>query len=97
MRYSANEVRGLIEGYAELRERKRTSGAGLHILCLLADLDRAIYHMPPKEYQAVLLYGQLGHTIRDAEESLGVSKSTLHRRYESGIAWIVQYLNTGEE
>ena len=97
MRYSVNEVRGLIEGYAELRERKGTYGGRLAILCRLADLDKAIYRLPPKEYQAVLLYGQLGHTVRDAEVSLGVSKSTLHRRYESGIAWIVQYLNEGVE
>lgn len=94
--YSTKEVKGLIEGYAELREAKATYGHGLFVLCLLTDLDSAIKLMPPKEYQAVLLHGQLRHTVRDAEQILEVARSTLSDRYERGIAWITKYLNTGE-
>jgi len=94
-RYSEAEVRSLIDGYAEYKAKKSTHGVGLVFLVRLADLDGAIALLPPKEYQAILLHGMLGHTIRDAEELLGVSRSTLHDRYESGISWIVRILNEG--
>lgn len=94
-RYSDKEVRSLIESYTEFREKKSTHGLGLLVLLKLCDIDHAVRLLPPKEYQAVLLYGMLGHTIRDAEGLLGVSKSTLHDRYESGIRWIVRILNEG--
>lgn len=94
-RYSEKEVRALIDNYAEYRERKSTHGVGLVFLVLLADIDYALSLLQPKEYQAILLHGLLGHTIRDAEEALGISKSTLHRRYDSGIEWIVRILNEG--
>lgn len=93
-RYKSAEVQALVEGYAELRELKSTANArGLRILLTLADLDRAILNLPPKEYQAVLLHGQLGHTLRNAELLLGVGRMKLLRRYESGISFIVRYLN----
>ena len=95
MTYNAKEVRGLVEGYAELREKKSTYGVGSIILIRLADLDRAIALLQPKEYQAILLHGLLGQTIRDAETLLGVSKSTLYDRYDSGIAWLVRIMNEG--
>lgn len=91
--YSAGEVTRLVSCYAELRERKGTTKGGLHTLVCLADIDRAIAHMPPKEYHAILLHGQLGHTVRDAEQLLGVAKSTLEDRFKSGITWITNYLN----
>jgi len=97
LRYSLNEVRALIEAYAELRERKGVAGRGLVILCKLADLDRAISMLPPKEYQAVLLNGQLGFALRDIETQLGISKSTLHDRYEKGLKLLVNYLNGGND
>lgn len=95
VRYSENEVRNLIENYAVYREKKSTRGAGLVFLCLLADIDMAVKLLPPPEYEAILLHGMLGHTVRDAEELLGVSKSTMQRRYDSGITWIVRILNEG--
>lgn len=97
MAYSVKEVRGLIENYAALKEAKDTNGPGLRILVVLADLTGAIAKLPPKEYQAVLLHGQLRHTVRDAEQVLEVARQTLHDRYESGISWIVRYLNEGVE
>lgn len=95
-RYSLKEVKGLVENYQNLREVKSNHGVGLDILVRLADLDRAIYYLPPKEYQAVLLYGQLRSSSRVIEQALEVSRATLARRYDSGISWIVAFLN-GEE
>lgn len=97
LRYSINEIRALIESYAELVERKGVAGRGLVILCKLADLDRAIAMLPPKEYQAVLLHGLLTYALRDVETLLGISKSTLHDRYEKGLTLLAKYLNEGEE
>lgn len=91
--YSENEVTALIDQYAELRCVKAVYGPGLRVLCLLADLDKAVSMMPPKEYQAVLLHGFLQHTIRDAEKILGISRSTLHDRFEAGILWLTNYMN----
>lgn len=95
--YSSGQVRGLIENYAPLREVKGTFRVGLNILVMLADLDRAMRRMPPKEYHAILLHGLMRHTIRDAEQRLGVSRSTLQDRYEAGIEWIARFLNEGVE
>jgi DNA-directed RNA polymerase specialized sigma24 family protein len=95
--YTPAEIKALIESYAELREEKDTNPRGLRVLVMLADLERAIAHMPPKEYHAVLLHGLLGETVRDAETYLGVSKSTLLDRYHAGVAWITDYLNNGGE
>lgn len=92
-RYSQGEVRVYIEGYAELREAKDTNPRGLRALVIVSDLDRAISHMPPKEYQAVLLHGLIRLTERAAGEALGVSHPTVRARYEAGIAWITNYLN----
>ena len=86
----------MVEWYTVLREVKDTSARGLRWLLLLSDLDRAISHMPPKEYHAVLLHGLLGHVVRDAEVLLGCSKDTLARRYQAGIDWITTYLNYGD-
>lgn len=95
--YRNSEVRGLIENYTELRDSRDTVGPGLMILIQLADVWRAFRALPPKEYQAVLLHGLLRHTVRDAEAILGVSKSTLSDRYDSGLSWITRYLNEGDE
>ncbi len=91
--YAFKEVEALVCNYAELKSAMDVRGPGLRVLILLADIDTAIGKMPPKEYQAVLLYGQLGYTLRNVENILGVSKSTLHDRFTSGIGWIVDYLN----
>lgn len=91
--YSCKEVEALVYNYAELKSAMDVRGPGLRVLFLLADLDLAIAKMPPKEYHAVLLHGQLSYTLRDAEKVLGVSKSTLHDRFASGIRWLVDYLN----
>lgn len=91
--YRPDEVRGLVEMYAVLREKKETYRSGLDILVRLADLDQAIAAMPPKEYHAVLLHGLLGHVLRDAHTLLGVAERTLLDRYHAGIEWLTNYLN----
>lgn len=93
--YTEREVTALIDQYPELREVKSVYGPGLRVLCLLADLDQAVRNMPPKEYHAVLLHGLLAHSIRDAEKILGISRSTLHDRFEAGISWLTEYMNGG--
>jgi DNA-directed RNA polymerase specialized sigma24 family protein len=95
-RYSPAEVKALIEAYAELREEKDTNPRGLRVLVMLADLDRAIADMPPKEYHSVLLHGLLRFTVRSVGEVLGVHHSTVEARYDAGVAWITKYLN-GED
>jgi DNA-directed RNA polymerase specialized sigma24 family protein len=94
--YSEREVEALIFHYAELKSVASVYGPGLRVLLLMADLDRAIRDMPRKEYFAVLLHGQLGYVLRDAEKVLGISRSTLHDRFQSGVTWLTSYLN-GED
>lgn len=83
----------MVEGYAELKEAKSTSGFGLRLLCQLADLDRALQAMPPKEYAVVLLHGLLGYTVRNAEEILGMSRPTLLDRYRKGVEFLTAHMN----
>lgn len=97
MRYSIKEVRGLINEYYELRESKGVYRHGLHVLIVLADLERALRKMPPKEYRAVLVHGLLRVPSREAGQALGVSHMTVQNRMEAGISWIVRYLNEGVE
>lgn len=85
----------MVEGYAELREVKDTTPRGLRHLCSLADLDIAVRQLPPKEYQAVLLHGLLGHTVRAAETLLGISRSTLMQRYLRGLEILTTTINEG--
>lgn len=87
--YSVEEVRALVEGYEELRPVRHK----LWILVRLADLDTALWHMPPKEYQAVLLCGLLGMSYRAAGDALGVSHETMYTRTERGLVWLTAYLN----
>lgn len=87
--YTAEEVEALIELKAELDP----TAMRLAWLVRLWDLDTAIRRMPPKEYQAVLLVGLIGVDTRTAGTALGVNFSTVWRRYQRGIEWIVNYLN----
>lgn len=71
----------------------KSTSRGLLILVMLVDLDCAIKHMPPKEYQAVLLHGLLGHILDDAQELLGISRPTLIKRYRDGLEFLTDYMN----
>jgi DNA-directed RNA polymerase specialized sigma24 family protein len=87
--YSLEEVEALIEGYADLEPVRYK----LKWLVRLCDLDIAIRQMPPKEYQAVLLVGLLGLSVRAAGSDMGVSPQKMWRRYRRGLEWLVNYLN----
>lgn len=90
--YSLDEVEQLIENFDLLRVAATRRISWLVRLC---DVERAIQHMPPKEYQAVLLIGLIGFDTRTVGTTLGVSYVTAWRRYRRGLDWIVNYLNTG--
>lgn len=95
--YSPDEVQGLIENYEAAREVKDTSRKGLTFTIWLADLDRAIHAMPPKEYQAVLLHGLLRMTARDVGDLFEVHHTTVLARYDAGVRWLTAYLNKGDD
>src|SRR5690242_18463030 len=83
--YRASEVKTLVEEYEELRELKGTERWRLRYLVTLADLDRSLRRMPPKEYQAVLLCGLLAIATRTAGVPSGapvwaVGNRHAHRR-----------------
>jgi DNA-directed RNA polymerase specialized sigma24 family protein len=65
----------------------------MRFLLWLADLERALHAMPPKEYHAVLLYGLIRLPLLDVAEKLGVSHPTVLKRYDAGIEWLTDYLN----
>jgi hypothetical protein len=96
-RYRLEEVRVLVEEYAELREKKGTgTQGGVRTLCQLADIDRALRAMPlakTEQLKVLLIHGQLGLTVRHAAEVLGQRKSTVEDRYLAGLTWITNYLN----
>jgi Sigma-70, region 4. len=89
--YSVDEVEVLVEQYdavKALRDRPR-----LNWLVRYCDLNLALRHMPPKEYQAVLLVGLIGLSVQHAGQLLGVSGSTMWRRYRRGLVWLTNHLN----
>ena len=90
--YTAGEVEALIEGYYLLQVAAERSPTWLVRLC---DVDNAVHALPPKEHQAVLLIGLIGLDTRTVGAALGVSYATAWRRYQRGLEYIVNYLNTG--
>ena len=94
--YSKGEIRVLVEEYEELREAKDT-GTRYQLLMLvkLADLDKALRFVGRKEYEALLLCGMLGLTMRTAGTLLGVSAQTMSNRYNRGLISLARYLNGG--
>ena len=90
--YSLDEVTALIECYDLLRVAAERSPTWLVRRC---DVDRAVRSLPPKEYQAVLLIGLIGLDTRTVGEALDVSFMTAWRRYQRGLEYTVNYLNTG--
>lgn len=87
--YTVDEVDALVEGYEEMKPHRHK----LKWLVRYCDLDLALRHMPPKEYQAVLLVGLIGLSIYDAGPVMGVSPSTMWRRYRRGLEWLTNFLN----
>jgi DNA-directed RNA polymerase specialized sigma24 family protein len=94
--YTPKDVRVLVTGWEELwPQRGVEPGLPLRYLCLFADLARAIARLGPKEYQAVLLCGQLQLDSRTAGALMGCSLVTMQKRYESALEMLTTDLNTG--
>jgi DNA-directed RNA polymerase specialized sigma24 family protein len=94
--YSDAEIRELVEGYEELREVKETgTRRGLLVLVKLADLDKALRSLTPREYEAVILCGMIGLTMRTSGQLLAVSAQTMSNRYNRGLSSLARYLNGG--
>lgn len=94
--YSYGEIRSIVEEYETLRELKGTERWRLHYLVILADIDKAIGRLNPKEYQAILLCGLLCIADRTAGKLLGVSGETMRKRYLRGLEQLHNDLNGGE-
>lgn len=94
--YSARHTKRLVEKYRVFREEKGVFGRGLLRLVELLDVDMAVGQLTPVEYHAVLLCGLLGLPQDEAAKALGVSQSTVSRRYERGLAMLKNLLN-GED
>lgn len=93
--YSAEEVRALVEGWEELTALKGVEPSSLNLLCRLIDMASAIARLGPKEYQAVLLCGQLGIAFRTAGVMLGCAADTMFVRYQRALEVLTTDLNTG--
>jgi hypothetical protein len=96
--YHPRAVRYLIEGYRTLRGMKSTKpGRGLDILCQLIDIDSAISRLGPAEYHTLLLTGLLGMSEWDTAKLMGVSQSTVSRRYHRALEELATDLNGSDE
>jgi DNA-directed RNA polymerase specialized sigma24 family protein len=91
--YSTEEVRALVEGFEELREKRDTTRPRLMLLCRLVDIWSAIKRLGPHEYQAVLLVGLHGISENTAGNLLGVHQSTMSRRYTRALEELTTDLN----
>jgi len=86
--YTADEVRALIEHWESFRYSDR-----IWIRVRYADLTVAYDKLPTDLRATVLLHGLLRTPVREAGASLGVSKSTVARRYDEAIEWMANYLS----
>lgn len=94
--YSEEEVRALIEGYAELLEKVDTTRRGLRYLVTLADLSRALRHLPRKYWEVVLLVGLFGLSHAEASGHLRVSHHAVTKRYRRALEETTYWINGGE-
>lgn len=87
--YSDDELEAVAEGYEELREHDNK--AWIHVR--LIDLERAMSRLSKEQQQAVLLLGLMGYSSRAASPLLGVSHTTVAKRYLLGLDAMINYLN----
>lgn len=90
--YDESEVHALIDGYLDLRHKKRRPY--LHVR--LMDLEVAMRHLPRRLFEAVLVYGIFRFESRAAGEVLHISHTAVQKRYRRGVEEILFRLN-GEE
>jgi DNA-directed RNA polymerase specialized sigma24 family protein len=89
--YSAEEIEAVVENYDELQYLRYKSWVQVRLM----DIDMALRSLRPKHYEAVLLCGMFGLTVRTAGILVGVSKDTMHRRYVRGLGDLARFLNGG--
>jgi len=87
--YSIEEVTALVEGYEELR----WSDTKAWILVRLIDLRRAMAKLTREHREAVVLCGLHGLSTRVASPYLGVSHTTVAKRYTQGLTVMQKYMN----
>lgn len=97
-RYSAEEIRGLVEGYLGLYDAtlvRQGRHMPIWLLVRMADLDDAIQRMPEDNYLLIYEHGLIGHSVAETGALLGVPRSTVAHRYKSALKMIVRLLNDG--
>ena len=90
-KYDMAEVEALVEGYDEWTFYRSRP----FILVRLADVDMSLHQLTPTYREAVVLAGVCGLSLRDCAERIGVSKSTVHRRYRRGLEALCTAMNGG--
>jgi len=88
-KYSIEEVTALVEGAEELRGWETKAW----ILVRLIDMWRAYAHLTREHREAVFLVGMHGLSTRAASPYIGVSHTTVAKRYTQGLTTMVKYLN----
>lgn len=89
MGYGETEVALLLGHYAALEGRRGRAWVAVRLI----DIDRALAALPEEERTAVVLHGIRQRTLADTARAVGVSLTTIHRRYWSGVHRMVDYLN----
>lgn len=90
--YSEEEVEAVVEGYDELTGLRHKSFIQVRLL----DVELAMRKLSMPHRQAVMLCGLMGFTTRAAGGIMGVSSTTMHKRYRRGLRELVQILNGGK-
>jgi DNA-directed RNA polymerase specialized sigma24 family protein len=93
--YSLEDVRRIVESYAELRARADTNARGLRTLVLLIDLERAMTWLPNRLRGVVLLHGLLGLDQETTANALQTSQRAISRRYAEGLEHLHFHMNGG--
>lgn len=87
--YSVDEIDALAEGYEELKEFH--TKAWIHVR--LIDMWRAFDSLTREHQGVILLVGMYGLSTRAAAPILGVSHTTVAKRYNQGLSAMRLFLN----
>lgn len=90
--YTSKEVEVLVSEYQELCAVRHKSWIQVRLL----DVERASKRLSKPLFEAVILCGVHGLTMRTAGVLVGKDPATMLRRYMRGIDGIVTYLNGGK-
>lgn len=107
MDYTSKQVRRSLERYQEIRSTvelvttnfspvKSTGGnpqKSSDTLCLLIDIDNALYCLTPQQYVVVGMIKE-GYVFEDIQKKLNISLPTLKFHFNAAIFRILAYLNS---